>query len=206
MVTNVARTWARPGERRPLAERWSEAENKLVALGGSATFGPRSELVLDQMNEAISLRSPPPSAPIEPLMGAALDEDWALRGRFNRARADLKARQAQLQRTQAAEIHEILADVPQDAFADVPPPRSMSIHDRPRWASITEARSAVRALADDVSALEGRLSQLAAACSVETYEPAEINRMLILALHRRIGELEKELVRAITINRRGKAK
>jgi hypothetical protein len=198
MVTGVAQAWARTGHQEPLERRWDAAVERLRKLSpGQSVGGPRSELGLDQIEAEIARLTKPVNVD-DPALHAATAEVCGLEERFHRAWLSLRQSQEKLRRSANSVEHQLLGDVPADAFADVGPAIDLSARSWPRFRSTREARSEAARLSAAVLALEGRDVQLVEALRTVAAPDEILNRKLILALWSRVQELEQKQVPTAT--------
>ena len=193
MVSNVARTWARHGDQRSLVDRWSEVGDRLVALGGTIS-GPMSEIELDQMEAEVKRRTPAPAA-IQPVLSAAYRELGDLRRRYHEAWRAIAELQKRLRSTANSRTHQLLNDIPADAFAT---DEQIDSH-IPDFDSIAGARAAINEFLPRVVAIEGRRAQLDAAVSRDHEVPEILLPKLVWALFERLTAFESAMHQRVSL-------
>jgi hypothetical protein len=193
MVTGVAQAWSRSGYQDSLENRFAAAIAKLQKLSpGNGLCGqPRSELALDAITDEIARLTKPP--PDDPAIAAASRELSDLKLRFHRAWLDVRGLQTTLRRSaKNSEVHQLLGDIPGDAFADV----GEAIDQGGTWAkyhSAREVRSEIAKLLPHTLEMEGRAARLVAVLNTASEPDEVLNRRLVMRLFGRVQELERQL-------------
>jgi hypothetical protein len=194
MVAGVAKAWVRTGHQAPLEQRWEEAVAQLQKLSPGATVGgPRTELGLDAIAEQITRLTRPPAEP-DPAIRAASQELTDLERRYHSAWLSIKQLQKQLRTAASRPTHQILKDIPPNAFADVGDAVDMSVGRHP-FHNAREMRREVEKFLPAVLNIEALYTQLSAALAVDHNDNSSdgLDRRLILALHGRIEELDRKV-------------
>jgi hypothetical protein len=195
MVEGLQRAWSRSGWVAPLEQRFAVAVAKLQKLSpGNGLCGqPRSELALDAITEEIARLTKPP--PDDPAIASASRELSDLKLRFHRAWLDVRGLQTTLRRSaKNSEIHQLLGDIPGDAFADV----GEAIDQGGTWAkyhSAREVRSEIAKLLPHTLEMEGRAARLIALLNTASEPDEVLNRRLVMRLFGRVQELERQVER-----------
>ena len=122
----------------------------------------------------------------EPLLRAAINEYGELKRRYHRAWCSIRDMQNKIAVAARDPIHAMMAHIPKgwDFIFD---PVDLRVGTGPKFKSVPDAKAAIHEFQPRVSAIEGRRAQLAAALAFEHQAPEQINRQLILVLHKRCG-------------------
>jgi hypothetical protein len=209
MVTRVsARAWSVTGDGRSLRERWAEATDELIKLGGQAT-GPMTETTLQDIQAEVRRRTPAPE--FDPALAEASRELWSVAQRYATLHADLVQRRLRLERLCDTDSHRILNDITPEMLTL--PPRVEEVIDRlfgrqqshpypvpgaislPQFNSTTEYRQASRLMMAEVQALSDTAARINTVLQFESYRQEGKNQSLIFALASRIRALEDRIVK-----------
>jgi hypothetical protein len=158
-----------------------------------------SELALDKLHDQIALFSRP-APPNDPAMTEASREHTELERRYHSAWLACRDYQSRLRRTANSDVHQILGDLPADAFDSVGAPLDTSNRSRP--GSLREARAEIAALLPRVLDMEGKAARLSAALAVGGARDEELTRRLVMRLWEHVQELERQLSQLTTKQQR----
>jgi hypothetical protein len=205
MPETIYRTYRpRLGIQQPLRERWETTRTRLAHTlpedhpqRASLLGLPCDEYTIDHLEDAIAqheaLRAAAVEQPGEALK-AAFDEIMNLKRRYATAHRELLELQKRVRLIANDVAHQILRDVPHNAFDNFPPV-SLSGDDHPRYSysSLSAARKAAGDWLAPTMFIEGLVRQLRAVIHFHSLPDGERALMLINSLHDRIEQLEAKL-------------
>jgi hypothetical protein len=190
MVSGVRLGYAVHGDRRSLEERWRLTAAQLRSVGGRE-LPPICEENLVAMRAEIA-RMTEPAAVEAPMLREARSEFYNLKRRYHSAWLSIRDLQQKIAAASRDPVHKMLCDIPADydfVFDQI----SLAVGSGPVFKSVLDAKEAIFDFMPRVVSIEGRRAQLVAALAFENQAPEQINRQLILVLHKRLVALEQEV-------------